>query len=95
MCQDATARLGLIQRQHGVGGTTKFEGTTLLEILTLEEQLGTDLLIDGAASEDRGAVNGLSDVLECLVNGFKVGALIHSCDPYSASQTKSPTSLVV
>jgi hypothetical protein len=76
-----------------VGGTTKFEGTTLLEVLTLEEQLGTDLLIDGAASEDRGAVNGLSDVLECLVNGFKVRALIHfiarTMHKFSTATTKS------
>jgi hypothetical protein len=95
MSQDATASLGLIQRQHGVGSTTKFEGTTLLEILTLEEQPGTNPLIDGAASEHRSVVNEPLDVLQCMVNGFKIGALIHALDVYSASLTKSPTSLVV
>ncbi len=65
-------------------------------------QLLEHLRIDGGAGEDRGEVNVPSDVVVSLEDGFESGAFVHAVDmleggspSYSASLTKSPTSLVV
>jgi hypothetical protein len=48
MGDHSTFRLYRVQAENGIGSAAHLEGTRLLEVLTLEEQLGPDPVIDGA-----------------------------------------------
>jgi hypothetical protein len=71
----------LAEREDRIGCPSDFKGPHLLKVFTLEENLCIAHFIQGAAGEDRGAVDIGSDPLSSLSHVLYCGFGRHSKSP--------------
>ena len=73
----AVARLVIGEGEDGVGGAANFEGAGLLEVFTLEEELGAGGFVEVFGGEDGSAVDLGSDALEGGANFVERGSFFN------------------